>query len=56
MYEIKGSYKEGKGWKSFSKEVNAGSEDYAREKAYCLIGSKHNVRRKNIRIEEVKRK
>lgn len=55
MYEVNGSYKEKSLWKKFSKEVNAESEEYAKEKTLCIIGSKHNVRRKDIRIEEVKK-
>lgn len=41
----------------FSIEVEAPSQKFALEKAYSLLGSKHRVRRENIKIlsvEEVK--
>ncbi|MEM3712017.1 MAG: 50S ribosomal protein L18Ae [Thermoproteota archaeon] len=41
----------------FSIEVEASSQKVALEKAYSLIGSKHRVKRENIKIlsiEEVK--
>ncbi|MBO3800047.1 MAG: 50S ribosomal protein L18a [Candidatus Brockarchaeota archaeon] len=39
---------------SFSIEVEASSQKVALEKAYSLIGSKHRVKRENIKILSVK--
>ncbi len=38
----------------FSKEVSANNEKNALEKVYADLGSKHKVKRRFIKIEEVK--
>lgn len=45
--------KRGPGHK-FTKTVFASTENYAKEKVYALIGSKHKLKRRNVVIKEVK--
>lgn len=56
-FEICGRFKSGltgKVWQSFSKVVESQSEKNAVDKVYSLIGSEHGLKRKMIRIDEVK--
>jgi large subunit ribosomal protein LX len=41
-------------WQKFSLEIRALKPEHAVEKAYSELGSRHKLRRKHIRIEEVK--
>ena len=41
-------------WREFSKEVEAGTEKYAKEKLYSLLGSDNGVKRGEVQIKEVK--
>jgi len=40
-------------WQPFKKEVVSTSKPKAREKVLSIIGSKHGVKRRMIKIEEV---
>lgn len=53
MFEVKGSFFDGKETKTFSKKITAVNEGLARELAYCVIGSKHKCKRRNIKINAV---
>jgi ribosomal protein L20A (L18A) len=50
-FEVKGTTHEEK---PFTKTVHAFSEQNAREKTMALFGSKNKIKRRNIRILEVK--
>jgi len=52
-FTISGTYQDRGEMKKFSKEVSAQNENYAREKTFSLIGSKHKVKRNAIAIKEV---
>lgn len=52
---VRGRFKMGGGWTTFTKEVEAPSEKLAREYVYSIIGSNHKTMRKHIIIEEVRR-
>lgn len=55
-YRVSGEYEHGalKHWSRFHYEFICGSEDEARERALSILGSKHRVRRRFVRIEDVK--
>ncbi|MBO3768960.1 MAG: 50S ribosomal protein L18Ae [Thermoproteota archaeon] len=57
MFKISGIFEKPLRKIRFSIEVEANSQKVALEKAYSIIGSKHRVKRENIKIlsiEEVK--
>lgn len=54
-YVVSGTFKMGINKRQkFEKEVASENENGAKEKVYSLIGSKHRVNRKEIKIENVK--
>ena len=53
-FEIKGTFRENKAEKKFSKTINALNENTAREKTLSIMGSKHKVKRIHIKIESIK--
>jgi large subunit ribosomal protein LX len=53
-FEIKGTFRENKEGKKFSKTINALNENTAREKTLSIMGSKHKVKRIHIKIESIK--
>jgi len=53
-FRIIGKFKMGEQQASFTKETVANSRDEAVEKILSVIGSKHRVKRKKIRIESVR--
>ena len=53
-FEIKGTFRENKAVKKFSKTINALNENTAREKTLSIMGAKHNVKRIHIKIESIK--
>jgi len=59
VFKISGFFKKPLREISFSIEVEAPSKKFALEKAYSILGSKHRVKRENIKIlsiEEVELK
>jgi large subunit ribosomal protein LX len=44
----------GKNWRKFSKVVDGSNENNAKERVYSLLGSEHGLKRRLIRIDEVK--
>ncbi len=52
-YKAAGSFKMGRNWQRFSKELIADDEGSAREKAFSVIGSKHGTKRTNIKIKSI---
>ncbi|MEM2088412.1 MAG: 50S ribosomal protein L18Ae [Thermoproteota archaeon] len=50
VFKVSGVFRKPLRETSFSMEVEASSEKIALEKAYSLIGSRHRVRRENIKI------
>ncbi len=53
-FEIRGKFRIGKAWQSFTKVLESNNEKNAVEKAYSLLGSEQRVKRSFIRIDEVK--
>ncbi|MGA3358784.1 MAG: 50S ribosomal protein L18Ae [Halobacteriota archaeon] len=52
-FQIIGSFKAGRSWERFTKEVSSNNEKNAAEKLYSLIGSEHGLKRNLIRIESI---
>lgn len=53
-YRVEGVFLMGDRWQPFSKEVIGKDEDEAREKIYSVLGSRHRVKRKMIKIKNVR--
>lgn len=54
VYLMKGIFLMGKIWQPFSKEVMGNDEEEAKERLLSILGSKHGVKRRMIKIEEIK--
>jgi large subunit ribosomal protein LX len=52
-YTVSGTYAARDGWQAFETTVSAPNEDVARERAYSEFGSRHNLKRTQIELEEV---
>ena len=44
----------GKIWQPFSKEVIGNDENEARERLFSILGSRHRVKRRMIKIDNIK--
>ncbi len=55
VFRIVGKYSpKGKEWFKFTKDLIAENEDEAKEKSYSIMGSKYGIKRRLIKINEVK--
>ncbi len=52
-FSIAGSFKLGSQWRNFKKEVEAETEEHARELLFKIFGSKHSLPRRFINIVEI---
>ncbi len=57
-FRVKGKFIMGKSimsknWQRFTKEVASLNEEEAKERVYSDLGSKHRVKRRNIKVEEI---
>ncbi len=55
MWRVKGVFRMGKRWVKFEKEIEAPSEKLALEKILSILGSKHKVKRRYIKVEVIER-
>ncbi len=53
VFRATGTFKMGRRWQSFSKEVTGEDEDAVKEKVLSIFGSKHRVKRTNIKINNI---
>ncbi len=53
MYTVTGTLRAGRGTQTFERDVDAASEDHARDLAYSQLCSEHSVDRAQITIEQV---
>lgn len=53
-YRVVGKFLMKDVWQPFNKEVIGKDEEEAKEKVYSIMGSRHKVKRRMIKIEEVK--
>jgi len=55
VFRIAGLYSpKGKKWYKFTKDVVADEDDAAMEKVYSVLGSKYGIKRRLIKIKEIK--
>jgi large subunit ribosomal protein LX len=52
-FEVKGTFLMGDEWKPYTKIIAAPNEKQAQERAFALMGSKHNLKRRYIKIDGV---
>ncbi len=52
-YEVKGTFLMGEDWKPYTKVISAPNEKQAEERTFAVIGSKHNLKRRYIKVETV---
>jgi len=53
-FEVKGTFLMGEEWMPYKKVVAAPNEKQAKERTLAVIGSKHNLKRRYIKIDAVK--
>jgi len=53
-YRVKGKFLMKDVWQPFSKEVVGENEEEARERLLSIMGSRHRVKRRMVKIEEMK--
>lgn len=54
MFEVKGSFLMGEDWMPYTKVVEAPNEKQAEERTFAVIGSKHKLKRRYIKVDGVK--
>jgi len=52
-FEVKGTFRMGEDWMPYSNVIEATNEKQAQERAFAVIGSKHNLKRRYIKIDTV---
>ncbi len=52
-FRITGEMKIGEEYRKFTKEVEANTENHARETVFALIGAQNGAKRSNVKIYEV---
>lgn len=50
---VKGTFKAGKDWEKYTKNVESQNEKNAREKVFSIFGSKHGIKRYQVKIDSV---
>ena len=54
VYRIEGKFLMGKIWQPFSKEIIGNDENEARERLFSILGSRHRVKRRMIKIDSIR--
>jgi large subunit ribosomal protein LX len=52
-FEVKGTFRMGEDWMPYTKVIAAPNENQAKERTFTVIGSKHNLKRRYIKIDGV---
>jgi large subunit ribosomal protein LX len=52
-FEVKGTFLMGEDWMPYTKIVEAPNEKQAEERTFAVIGSKHNLKRRYIKVASV---
>ena len=52
-FKVEGTARIGGAWKPYQKVIEAPNEEQAKERVYTLLGSKHRLKRRDIRVEKV---
>ncbi|HII99086.1 MAG TPA: 50S ribosomal protein L18a [Methanoregula sp.] len=53
-FEVKGTFLMGEDWMPYTKVIAAPNENQAKERTFAVIGSKHKLARRYIKIDAVK--
>jgi large subunit ribosomal protein LX len=53
-FEVKGTFRMGEDWVPYTKVIAAPNENQAKERTFTVMGSKHNLKRRYIKIDAVK--
>jgi large subunit ribosomal protein LX len=53
-FEVKGSFLMGEDWMPYTKVIEAPNEKQAEERTFAVIGSKHKLKRRYIKVDAVK--
>nr|WP_320161519.1 50S ribosomal protein L18Ae [uncultured Methanoregula sp.] len=53
-FEVKGTFLMGEDWMPYTKIIAAPNERQAEERTFAVIGSKHNLKRRYIKVDAVK--
>ena len=53
-FEVKGTFLMGEDWMPYTKVIAAPNEKQAEERTFAVIGSKHNLKRRYIKVDAVK--
>ena len=52
-FEVKGTFLMGENWMPFKKVIEAPNAKQAEERTFAVIGSKHNLKRRYIKVDGV---
>ena len=52
-FEVKGTFLMGEDWMPYTKVIAAPNERQAQERTFAVIGSKHNLKRRYIKIDAI---
>ena len=52
-YTVSGRFQIREGWQAFETEIDAENESVAEEHTYAEMGSRHNLKRAQVEVEEV---
>ncbi len=53
-FEVKGTFRMGEDWVPYTKVIAAPNENQAKERTFAVFGSKHNLKRRYIKVDAVK--
>ncbi|PKL56377.1 MAG: 50S ribosomal protein L18a [Methanomicrobiales archaeon HGW-Methanomicrobiales-5] len=53
-FEVKGTFLNGLEWSPYTKVIAAPNVKQATERTFAVIGSKHNLKRRYIKVDAVK--
>jgi large subunit ribosomal protein LX len=52
-FEVKGTFRMGESWMPYTKVIEAPNATQAQERTFAVIGSKHNLKRRYIKVDGV---
>ena len=52
-YRVEGTFQMDGEWRPYNKLISAPNEAQARERIFTLLGSKHRLKRREIRVEKI---
>ena len=52
-FEVKGTFLMGEDWMPYTTVIEAPNANQAKERAFAVIGSKHNLKRRYIKVDGV---